>query len=368
MTVSIERKCKTVVLDSYVDEGVPGPEHFRIEESTVKSIENEGDILVQVLVMSADPYLRGGIKSTRTGMTTVSPGSPMKGFIAGKIVESKNEKWPVGRLIGASLPFSTVQVVPAALLAQTIAWDLTPHLNEDQISLGLSILGMPGATAYGGLKDVLRPTKEGETLFVSGAAGAVGGMVGQLAKNVFGLTTIGSCGGEAKGKLIKTKYGFDNAIDYKAAGDSATKLASMIKEAAPEGIDMYYENVGGMHIEAAFSCLRPHGRIAICGMISQYNDPKKTLNTLPLMNAIYTFQRIEGFVCFPWLSGQRGSFLKDMSAWWKEGKIKMEETFFEGVEQWPNAFQSLFTGKKTGKVVVRITHDSPVTTSSAATN
>ena len=128
----------------------------------------QGDILVKVLFMSADPYLRSRIKSTGSYV----PGKPMVGFITGKVVESKNQAWPVGSLIGASLPFSTVQVVTTEQLAATLAWDLTPYLTEDQLSIGISVLGMPGATAYGGLKDVLQPEK-GQTLFVSSAAGMV---------------------------------------------------------------------------------------------------------------------------------------------------------------------------------------------------
>merc|ERR1719253_30111 len=118
---------------------------------------------------------------------------------------------------------------------------------------------------------------------------------------------------------------------------------------------MYYENVGGIHFEAAFNNLRAHGRIAICGMISQYHDANPT-NTVNLMKTVYNFQRIEGFVCTPWLTGQKGAFLSDMSKWMGEGKVNMEETFFDGIDQWPHAFNSLFTGKKTGKVVVRIAH------------
>lgn len=349
------RLCKTVVLKEYVESGIPGPEHFTIEESRVGSIVNDGDLLLDVAFMSADPYLRSSLK--KGSPRGRSPGEAMVGFVVGKVLESKNEKWAVGAYMGANLPFSSVQIVTSAQLKTTYSWDLTSHVTAETLSLGLSVLGMPGATAYGGLIDVLRPNDkaaEKETLFVSAAAGAVGGIVGQLAKNVYGLHTIGSCGGAAKVDHIKNNLGFDAGIDYKAAEGNADKLTKLLKDAAPKGIDMYYENVGGIHLEAAFANLRPHGRIAICGMISQYNDKVAALNKLPLMNAIYTFQRIEGFVCAPWLTGMKGNFLADMSKWVKEGKIKTEETFFEGVDQWPLAFQSLFSGEKLGKVVVRV--------------
>jgi hypothetical protein len=225
--------------------------------------------------------------------------------------------------------------------------------DESQISLGVGIMGMTGSTAYGGLLDVLRPL-QGETIFISAASGAVGGLVGMLAKNLFGCTVIGSCGGPLKCALIKEKYGFDHAIDYKTISDSAGMMAAL-KAVAPDGIDMYFENVGGMHFEAAFNSLRPKGRIAICGEITQYNSVNPVLSNISLMKMIYTFQRIEGFVCFPYLSGQKMNFSQDMSKWIAEGKIILpEEHFFEGVEQWPAAFISLFTGANVGKVVVRI--------------
>lgn len=214
-------------------------------------------------------------------------------------------------------------------------------------------MGMTGSTAYGGLLDILKPLS-GETIFVSAASGAVGGLVGMMAKNLFGCTVIGSCGGPLKCALIKEKYGFDHAIDYKTISDTAGMIAAL-KEVAPDGIDMYFENVGGMHFEAAFSSLRTNGRIAVCGEIANYNSKTPILSPISLMSMIYTQQRIEGFTCFPWLSGQKGNFSSDMSKWIKEGKIILpEEHFFEGIEQWPAAFVSLFKGENIGKVVVRI--------------
>ena len=342
-------QCKTVVLIENVPSGAPGPEHFRIEETTVSPPSVDGDVLVQVLVMSADPYLRGGIKA---GPGNKKPGDAMTGFVAGKVLESRNANWKAGDLFGASLPFATVQLLNPEILSKTVIWNLTSFIDEAHISYGVGVLGMPGSTAYGGLIDVLKPNT-GETIFVSAAAGAVGGLVGQIAKNVYGLKTIGSAGGAAKCELVKSKFGFDAAIDYKSVS-SADELGAKLASAAPGGIDMYFENVGGMHLEAAFANLRVKGRIALCGMISQYNDAIPELNKLLLMKMIYGQQRIEGFMCMPWLSGQQGHFLADMSGWLKEGKLQVEETFFDGIEQWPVAFQSLFTGANTGKVVVRV--------------
>lgn len=213
---------------------------------------------------------------------------------------------------------------------------------------------MPGATAYGGFIDVLRP-QEGETLFVSSAAGAVGSMVGQIAKNVKGCKVIGSCGGSEKNAIVKDKFGFDDCIDYKTI-KGAKELTKVLEEKSEGGINMYFENVGGMHFEAAMNTLKPHGRVAICGCISRYNDDSATpkLNTIDISKMIYTFQRVEGFVCMPWLSGARGKFLEDMNEWRKEGKVGCEQWVVEGIEKWPEAFQALFTGKNTGKVCVKI--------------
>jgi len=274
----------------------------------------------------------------------------MAGFIAGKVLHSKNTNWKEGDLVGGSRPFSTYQIISQEAVVGV--WKLTGLIDEKDISHVIGILGMPGSTASGGLTDILQP-KKGETIFISAASGAVGGLVGMLAKNIYGCTTIGSAGGDDKCKLLKEFYGFDHAIDYKKC-ETKDQLVAEIKKCAPEGIDMYFENVGGIHIEAAMETLRPYGRVAVCGQISEYNSKAPQSSPINLMRMIYTFQRIEGFMCFPWLSGKRGNFFKDMHGWLKEGKVKPLETFFDGVESWPEAFQSLFTGKNNGKVVVRL--------------
>jgi NADPH-dependent curcumin reductase CurA len=175
--------------------------------------------------------------SMKTG--ECKPGSVMEGFIAGKVLESNSPDWKAGDLFGSKLPFATVQAISGDELKKIMIWKLTDCITEDQISLGVGILGMPGSTAYGGTVDVLRP-KEGETIFVSAACGAVGSMVGQIAKNVYKCTVIGSCGGPNKCDLIKKKFSFDHAIDYKQC-KSKDDLIAALKAAAPDGIDMYYE-------------------------------------------------------------------------------------------------------------------------------
>ena len=229
---------KTVILTQVVDEGLPGPEHFDTQETDVPDFNleaGEGFIQVRITAMSADPYLRLRIKSN-----TAVPGQVMTGFVVGKVVASKgNSTWSVGDLFGGSLPFSTVQTLSPDQLKATLLWKLTDIVSEEELTLGLGLLGMPGSTAYGGLIDVLK-VKEGETIFVSAASGAVGSLVGMIAKNVYHCTVIGSCGGPEKAALIKDKFGFDHALDYKdpAVGGSKEKLQAALKAVAPDGIDM----------------------------------------------------------------------------------------------------------------------------------
>jgi len=279
-------------------------------------------------------------------------GQAMSGFVVGKVIGSLNSGWVVGDLFGAALNFTTIQTLSSDAIKSTVMWKLTGLIEESELTLGLGILGMPGSTAYGGLIDVLRP-KEGETIFISAASGAVGSLVGMLAKKLYNCTVIGSCGGAEKCALVKERFGFDYVIDYKTVS-TAQELIDAIKAVAPNGIDMYFENVGGIHFDAAYASLRPHGRIAVCGGISQYNEASPTLNSINPMQMVYTFQRIEGFVCSPWLSGQKGNFLQDMHKYYREGILIPQETYFDGIEHWVDGFQSLFTGKNLGKVVVRI--------------
>mmetsp|Transcript_37970 Transcript_37970/g.118468 ORF Transcript_37970/g.118468 Transcript_37970/m.118468 type:complete len:346 (+) Transcript_37970:72-1109(+) len=336
---------KTVILKTSLDEGIPGPEHFEVREVPLPRL---GDgLLVQLLALSPDPYMRGRI---RTG-ADFKPGGSMGGYVSGRVSESNLPDWKAGDLFGAMLPFTTVQAVSAAELKASQFRKLTGLISEADISLGVGALGMPGATAYGGFIGVLRP-QVGETLWVSGAAGAVGSMVGMLAKHVYGCKVIGSAGGPEKCRLVMEKFGFDHCIDYKKCS-RARDLITELRRVAPHGIDMYFENVGGIHFEAAMSCLQVRGRVAVCGAISGYNDARPSPNKIHITNMIYSFQRVEGFTAGPWLLGQEGEFLKDMATWVREGKLRVQETFFDGIESFGEAFKSLFVGGNTGKVVVR---------------
>ena len=339
---------KSINLVSYCDEGIPTAAHFTVATQNVDTADlQEGEFIFHVLVFSPDPYMRSRMKSG--GSYPI--GQAINGFVAGEVILSASSDYPVGALLGASLPFQTIQRLSKTKLAATAAWSLGAFLSKADISLGVGIFGMPGATVYGGLLDVLKP-KSGETLFVSGAAGAVGSLVGMIAKNVVGCKVVGSCGGEEKCKRISE---FATAIDYKKSANTE-ELKTALKVVAPEGIDMYFDNVGGMHFEAAFQSLRTGGRIAVCGGISQYNSGiglgggGLTINPLQM---IYTCQRIEGFLSTPYLKD--GAFLAKMREWLDSGKIsRPDETVFKGIDAFVEAFTSLFTGANTGKVVLMV--------------
>jgi NADPH-dependent curcumin reductase CurA len=204
--MSLSTKAATLFVKVGIPSGLPGPEHFEIKHTEAASVVNPGDVRLTASVFSADPYLRNACKDPN------QVGKPLEGFIAGKVTESMNDKWPVGTLVGYAAPFCTDQVFSGDKIAKSLIWKLA--CDEEHISLGIGVLGMPGATAYGGLSDVLRPkeVKEGaakEVIWVSAASGAVGSVVGQLAKNVYGCTTVGSAGGETKCTLLKEKFGYD---------------------------------------------------------------------------------------------------------------------------------------------------------------
>ena len=318
---------QSVILNQSLDEGIPEIEHFRFESNSIDSSELEvGDIFVKVIVLSADPYLRGRIRTSdslgaKSANSTIHPGQRINGFVAGVVLFSKRNDWKPGDLFGAHLPFTTYQIIKGESLDKTIIWNLSEYIELKDISYGIGVLGMTGATAYGGVFDVLRP-KTGETIFISAASGAVGGTAGMIAKAAFDCVAIGSCGGPEKCNIVKNIYKFDHAIDYKKLTNS-TELVTALKEVSPNGIDMYFENVGGFHFDAALEVLRPAGRIGLCGQIKEYNQLEAPACSINPLKMIYSNQRIEGFSTAPWISNPRwrDKFLQDMSKWLREGKL-----------------------------------------------
>jgi NADPH-dependent curcumin reductase len=259
----------TITLAASINEGIPSADNFRVVSSAAPTADalTDGDLLIRATHFSADPYQRSSIRSDRPNAKKV--GEALTGFISGVVVASQNAAWVAGDLFGASLPLTTIQVVTPAILSRTVFWKLTGFCTEDKLSLGVGVLGMPGATAWGGLLKILRPVAS-QVLLVTAASGAVGQLVGQIAGKVKGCRVIGTAGGPEKCAALKDKFGFAEAIDYKSLAAGTQSLVEAIRKAAPEGLDMVFENVGGAHFEAGFQCLRAGGRVAVCGGIDAY--------------------------------------------------------------------------------------------------
>ncbi|KAI9012221.1 putative dehydrogenase [Hyaloraphidium curvatum] len=342
-------KTKAVTL-AKVPVGEPTREDFAIVEVDAPEDAPADGLLVQVLAMSVDPYLRGTMRPGR-GQTV---GKPINAYVSGKVLKSNNAAFKAGDRFGANLPLVAVQAVPGAAVSGNVR-NLTPYLKESEISLGIGLLGMPGSTAYAGADLLaLQPT---DRVWISTATGAVGSVLGQIAKNVNKAElVIGSAGSDAKCKIAVDKFSFDKCFNYKEAKDAA-ELTKLVASQSPDGITAYFENVGGAHFTAALNTLQSKGRIVVCGAIEGYNKEDTPLN-LPLDAAICIYKQlnVQGLFCQPWLAGERGKFLEDMSKWWREGLVKTEETFFQGVESWPDAFMAIFKpgGDALGKVVVKV--------------
>lgn len=271
-------------------------------------------------------------------------------------MESNHPSWKAGDYFGSNLPFTTIQVVDAQKASMR---NLTKYLkNKEELSWGIGVLGMPGSTAYG-LVDLM-DLKPKDRIWISSATGAVSSIAGQLAKNVHKcLFVLGSAGSDSKCASAKELFAYDCCINY-TKFKTADELAKEIgKQTGGAGIDAYLENVGGAHFTAAMENLNDHGRVAVCGCISNYNelDAAGVNASFNVTKLLYKQQRILGFLCHDWLTGKRGNFLEDMHSYIRDGRVKnIEERRFVSIESWPEAFLSLFeTGNPhLGKVVVDV--------------
>lgn len=315
---------------------MPVPAQFRVVETDIAD-PAEGQLLVENIYMSVDPAMRPRL----AGPTALN--EAMMGGAIGRVLKSRNGAFRQGDYVESMNGFRECFVSDGKGLSK---------LDADGMPLVayMSVLGLTGLTAYGGLL-VIGALKEGENVFVSAAAGAVGSVAAQIAK-IKGCYVIGSAGSEEKCRWLKEELGLDAAINYKK-GDLRTSL----KAAAPKGIDVYFENVGGEHLNAALPRMNALGRIAVCGMISAYNnfgavsEPVTTLS-----NMIYNRVTMRGFVFYEFES-KRAEFLKDMKGWIKDGRMKYRTTILHGIEQAPAALIGLFTGANTGKMVVQLGKD-----------
>jgi NADPH-dependent curcumin reductase CurA len=314
-------------------QGLPVPQQFRIAEVEVLD-PAEGQLLVQNIYMSVDPAMRPRL----AGATTLN--EAMMGGAIGRVLKSRHSAFQVGDHVESMNGFREHFVSDGKGLSK---------LDADGMPLVayMSVLGLTGLTAYGGLL-VIGALKDGENVFVSAAAGAVGSVAAQIAK-IKGCYVIGSAGSDEKCRWLKDELGLDVAINYKKG-----ELRTSLKAAAPKGIDVYFENVGGEHLNAALPRMNALGRIAVCGMISAYNnfgavsEPVTTLS-----NMIYNRITMRGFVFYEFES-KRAQFLKDVKRWIRDGRLKYRTTIQEGIDAAPAALIGLFTGANTGKMVVQL--------------
>ena len=317
--------------------GLPSLEDFRVIEVEVGD-PGPGEVLVRNLFLSVDPYMRGRMRERKSYDPPYALGEAMTGGAVGRVVASRSDRFAPGDWVSSRLGWrEAFRSGPEAL---------TPlgRLAASP-SAYLGILGMPGMTAYVGLFGAAA-LKDGETVFVSAAAGAVGSAAVQFAK-VKGCRVLGSAGGPDKVAYLR-EIGADYAFDYR---DGA--IRDHLKRGAPEGIDVYFDNVGGDHLQAAISSMRQFGRIASCGSISMYNDTEPTggITNLPRMAGLGLNMR--GFLTRHY-EHMRDDFVRDVSAWLAAGRISYRETISEGIESAPAAFIGLFTGANIGKAVVRV--------------
>jgi hypothetical protein len=317
---------------------LPQKSDFKLSEAPIPEIK-DGEVLVHARYLSVDPYMRGRISGMKSYAAPVEIGQTMVGGGVAEVVESKNASFAPGDFVDIYMGWQEYAVSNGKGLRK-----LDPSIP---ISAALGVLGMPGITAYFGLLDVCDP-KPGETVVVSGAAGAVGSLVVQIAK-IKGCRAVGIAGDEDKVKWITDECGCDAAFNYK----TTTEYAAKLKELCPNGIDCYFDNVGGPITDAVFTALNVHSRIAVCGQISQYNNTKLELGPR-LFGALIVYRaKMQGFLVSDYIP-RAAEAIQAMSGWLREGKLKYREDIVEGFENLPKAFIGLFHGENIGKRIVKI--------------
>ena len=319
-------------------EGVPQDDVWETTHETPGAL-GEGEIAVEVEYISVDPAMRGWMVDTPSYVPPVGIGEVMRAGGVGKVTASNTDKFAVGDTV-LGVPGVQTHYVGTADGFTKIMPELAPSPKF------LGGLGMPGMTAYFGLLEIGQP-KEGDTVLVSGAAGAVGSVVGQIAK-IKGCRAVGIAGGPEKCKAVVDDYGFDACIDYKNDNVSAA-----LKEHCPNGVDVYFDNVGGETLERAISSLAMHGRIALCGAISQYNSDDGMVGPRNYMQLLVKRARMEGFVVFDYRK-RFPEAIMSMMGWMGEGKLRLDEHIVEGIDSFPEALRMLFDGRNKGKLVVKI--------------
>lgn len=322
--------------------GEPDDSCFRFEETDIPDLA-EGEILIKVLWLSLDPYMRGRMRDAKSYARPLEIGEIMVGESAGVVIQSRSERYRVGDYVTAHMGWQKF------IVAREDDERVMPvDLNNGTLSAHLGVVGMPGRTAYFGLLELGKP-QPGETLVVAAASGAVGSVVGQIAK-IKGLRVVGIAGGPEKCRYVREELKFDDCIDYKAGN-----LAEELKAACPDGIDIYFENVGGEITRAVAPLLNKGARVPVCGFISQYNA--ETMNTaetpFQILEKLDPVPEHRFFVVTEW-SDRWMEATRQLGRWVAEGRIKYRESIGEGLENAPELFRGLLKGKNFGKQLVRI--------------
>ena len=318
--------------------GLPKASDWTFQTVPVRSCE-AGEVLVGVEYISLDPAMRGWMNEGKSYVPPVKIGEVMRAGAIGRVLESKAEGFAAGEYVTGGLGVQTLAVVKSKELRK-----IDPKLAP--LPVYLNVLGMTGMTAYFGLLEVGEP-KAGDTVVVSGAAGAVGAAVGQIAK-IKDCRVVGIAGGAEKCRYIVEELGFDAAIDYKAEN-----VGERLRKLCPRGIDVYFDNVGGEILEACLARISLHARIVICGAISQYNattPPKGPANYLSLL---VNRARMQGMIVFDY-ADRYDIAAKEMAGWMKEGRLKGREDIVEGIETFPATLLKLFSGENTGKLILKV--------------
>ncbi|MFC1416378.1 NADP-dependent oxidoreductase [Streptacidiphilus cavernicola] len=319
-------------------DGWPTPGDFALVEAPVQA-PGAGQIVVRNEYLSVDPYMRGRMNDVKSYVPPFRLGAVMEGGAVGRVVASAAEGFAVGDAVLHGLGWREYTTLDAAKGVKV----------DDALPLRsyLGVLGMTGLTAYAGLLEV-GSFQEGEAVFVSGAAGAVGSVVGQIAKLRGASLVVGSAGSPEKVRRLTEEFGFDAAFDYKAG-----PVAEQLAEAAPDGIDVYFDNVGGEHLEAAIGALNLRGRAVLCGAIAQYNDTRPPTGPRNLALAIGKRLRLQGMLVGDHYALQP-QFVAEVGGWLREGKLVVEDTVVDGFENTVDAFIGMLRGANTGKMLVRV--------------
>jgi len=318
--------------------GMPDADTWELVESQIPDL-NDGEVLIQNHYISLDPAMRGWMKDAKSYIPPIPLGDVMRAGSIGKVIQSKNPKYKDGDVLTG---WGGVQqfIVTNGDGYYPVDTSLAP------MPMYIGTLGMPGMTAYFGILEVGK-IKEGETVLVSGAAGAVGSIVGQIAK-IKGCKVIGIAGGAEKCKYLVDELGFDGAIDYKNEN-----IHAGIKQHCPKGIDVYFDNVGGEILDAALARLRMHARIVICGAISQYNNEGVIKGPSNYLSLLVNRATMQGMVVMDYANDYRTAAMQ-MGQWMMEGKLKSKEDIYDGIENFHETFQRLFSGEKKGKLILKV--------------